>query len=276
MGDNSNQSSATSINPYGSGAATKLTGKTLAVTVAFFFIVVIFLLFIFFYAHRYQGVRSIARRRRWRRSSAQSHLILAAGIAPVPSLGLDPSVLSSLPVTIYRQSEVKEAIDCAVCLTELTDGEKTRLLPKCNHKFHLECIDMWFQSQSTCPLCRSPVVGGDVISLKETGDLNTERLDLEAERMLAVSIPVQSAEIFRPPLPPFPAEEMKSPVEGERAPVISKMGSLRRILSRGQRTGSSVHSTSPRVGDIEQGMVGAADEDGSSDLLKTTTSHAIL
>lgn len=44
-----------------------------------------------------------------------------------------------------------------MCLSEFEHGETGRVLPKCNHSFHTECIDMWFHSHSTCPLCRAPV-----------------------------------------------------------------------------------------------------------------------
>lgn len=71
--------------------------------------------------------------------------------------GLEPSVLRSLPVIVYRPEDFKEGLECAVCLSELAQGEKARLLPKCNHGFHVDCIDMWFQSHSTCPLCRNAV-----------------------------------------------------------------------------------------------------------------------
>lgn len=71
--------------------------------------------------------------------------------------GLDPSVLKTIPVIVFDPKESKDGLECAVCLCEVSEGEKTRLLPKCNHGFHVECIDMWFQSHSTCPLCRNPV-----------------------------------------------------------------------------------------------------------------------
>ena len=29
-----------------------------------------------------------------------------------------------------------------------------RVLPDCNHGFHMECIDKWFTLNSSCPLCR--------------------------------------------------------------------------------------------------------------------------
>lgn len=48
----------------------------------------------------------------------------------------------------------KEPFDCAVCLCEFSDDDKLRLLPICGHAFHLNCIDTWLLSNSTCPLCR--------------------------------------------------------------------------------------------------------------------------
>ncbi|CAK8563712.1 unnamed protein product [Lathyrus sativus] len=71
------------------------------------------------------------------------------------SRGLDPSVISSLPV--FKYSSEEPPVDCAVCLSEFEEGETGRVLPKCNHSFHVECIDMWFHSHSTCPLCRKSV-----------------------------------------------------------------------------------------------------------------------
>ncbi|KAK4415736.1 RING-H2 finger protein ATL1 [Sesamum alatum] len=46
---------------------------------------------------------------------------------------------------------------CAVCLSVFEEGELVRQLPKCNHLFHAQCIDMWLYSHMDCPLCRSPV-----------------------------------------------------------------------------------------------------------------------
>ncbi|KAK1580811.1 hypothetical protein Q3G72_000345 [Acer saccharum] len=58
----------------------------------------------------------------------------------------------------FRQNPNKnDAAFCAVCLDEITEGDKFRRLPECKHCFHVECIDVWFQSRSTCPLCRNDV-----------------------------------------------------------------------------------------------------------------------
>ncbi|KAL6899752.1 hypothetical protein ACP4OV_006410 [Aristida adscensionis] len=75
--------------------------------------------------------------------------------------GVDPEALRSLPVTVYRGGEKGDpaaaAVECAVCLAELEDGEEARFLPCCGHGFHAECVGMWLASHSTCPLCRLAV-----------------------------------------------------------------------------------------------------------------------
>ena len=71
---------------------------------------------------------------------------------------LDPQVLSSLPIFVYSSMAHEEILECAVCLTEFKEGDKGRLLPGCCHSFHVECVDMWLDSHSTCPLCRATVV----------------------------------------------------------------------------------------------------------------------
>ncbi|KAI3811373.1 hypothetical protein L1987_21094 [Smallanthus sonchifolius] len=70
--------------------------------------------------------------------------------------GVDQSFIDTLPVFIYKSIiGVKNPFDCAVCLCEFEGDDNLRLLPKCSHAFHLECIDTWLLSHSTCPLCRS-------------------------------------------------------------------------------------------------------------------------
>ncbi|KAJ7523988.1 hypothetical protein O6H91_18G071900 [Diphasiastrum complanatum] len=73
--------------------------------------------------------------------------------------GLDPKIIESFPIMTYSAAEIaKNPAGCAVCLSEFQEGEKARLLPKCGHVFHLECIDKWLFSHSTCPLCRVSLI----------------------------------------------------------------------------------------------------------------------
>ncbi|XP_028806254.1 E3 ubiquitin-protein ligase ATL31-like [Neltuma alba] len=74
--------------------------------------------------------------------------------------GVDPKLLDTFPILVY--SAVKNlkfgktaALECAVCLSEFDHQDTLRLLPKCNHVFHPQCIDAWFASHETCPVCRA-------------------------------------------------------------------------------------------------------------------------
>lgn len=52
--------------------------------------------------------------------------------------------------------------DCAICQETIKIGEKIKRLPcssTVNHVFHSECINPWFESNTTCPVCRSDIGG---------------------------------------------------------------------------------------------------------------------
>ncbi|KAG8372930.1 hypothetical protein BUALT_Bualt12G0118300 [Buddleja alternifolia] len=83
--------------------------------------------------------------------------------------GLEPEVLNSLPVFSYSAAE-QPTQECTVCLSEYEENDAVRLLPKCNHSFHVDCIDIWFHSHSTCPICRSKVEAvANVVKPASTG-----------------------------------------------------------------------------------------------------------
>lgn len=97
-----------------------------------------------------------------RRSGPRIHNVLYSTNVPhhIVDRRLELVVLSSLPVFLYPRSnshEEEPPQGCTVCLSEFEKDDIIRLLPKCNHSFHVDCIDMWFHSHSTCPLCRSLV-----------------------------------------------------------------------------------------------------------------------
>lgn len=75
--------------------------------------------------------------------------------------GLDQAFIDALPVFMYKEIVgPKEPFDCAVCLSEFLEKDKLRLLPTCGHAFHINCIDTWLLSNSTCPLCRGALFNG--------------------------------------------------------------------------------------------------------------------
>ncbi|XWS42814.1 hypothetical protein CRYUN_Cryun16bG0046400 [Craigia yunnanensis] len=74
------------------------------------------------------------------------------------SEGLDEGLIKSITVCNYKKGDgFVEETDCSVCLSEFQEDESLRLLPKCNHAFHVPCIDTWLKSHSSCPLCRANI-----------------------------------------------------------------------------------------------------------------------
>ncbi|CAI9760405.1 unnamed protein product [Fraxinus pennsylvanica] len=132
----------------GDSSVIEATGKTIMVTIILLVFVVVCVVCAHLYAKWYWN------RRHENTITGGRHQVRA-----VTALrhGLDPTILKTIPVVIFDPKEFKDGLECSVCLSEVSQGEKTRLLPKCNHGFHMDCIDMWFQSHSTCPLCRDPI-----------------------------------------------------------------------------------------------------------------------
>ncbi|XP_074587862.1 E3 ubiquitin-protein ligase Os04g0590900-like [Curcuma longa] len=75
-----------------------------------------------------------------------------------PANGVDEALIRKIAVHKYRRGDgVVQSADCSVCLSEFREEESLRLLPKCGHAFHLQCIDTWLRSHSNCPLCRASI-----------------------------------------------------------------------------------------------------------------------
>lgn len=67
--------------------------------------------------------------------------------------GLSAEQLDKLPKITGKEMVLSN--DCAVCLENIESEQQVRLVPGCNHGFHLECADMWLLKHPFCPVCRS-------------------------------------------------------------------------------------------------------------------------
>lgn len=82
--------------------------------------------------------------------------------------GIDRAIVEALPLFTFASLQGnKQGLECAVCLSQFEDSEVLRLLPKCKHAFHVDCVDTWLYGHSTCPLCRQSVTVEDTLFFDE-------------------------------------------------------------------------------------------------------------
>lgn len=67
---------------------------------------------------------------------------------------------------VYRATSIPTIHDvvegtCSICQEPCqSEGPTCRRINHCGHLFHLTCIDTWFQTHSTCPMCRYDIRQG--------------------------------------------------------------------------------------------------------------------
>ncbi|CAI9779747.1 unnamed protein product [Fraxinus pennsylvanica] len=224
-----------------------LRGKIMLSTIIILFGVVIFLAILHLYARWYLlRLRrlELQRRRRHGRRRSRTHIVFYVDNNQPNSAtdhGLEAEVLNSLPLFAYSSKTHPEVVECAVCLSEFEENETGRFLPKCSHSFHVECIDMWFRSHSTCPLCRSPVepvaepeknLAETVISVDEPGSSSGDNTASLGDR--TKSLDAAGVRIDIPRRAEFGGElSLSSP--GFRSPG-TRLLSFKRLLSMNKKS----------------------------------------
>ncbi|XP_023006692.1 RING-H2 finger protein ATL52-like [Cucurbita maxima] len=68
--------------------------------------------------------------------------------------GLEPVLIAAIPTMKFNREAFNsvECAQCSICLGEYEEKEVLRMMPKCGHRFHRSCIDVWLRKQSTCPI----------------------------------------------------------------------------------------------------------------------------
>ncbi|KAJ4756571.1 RING/U-box superfamily protein [Rhynchospora pubera] len=152
--------------PYCSSGSTELKlYQAFVFSVPVFFTFILLLLFYLFYLK--------IRRANWQSLRMRAnHLARADGSRP-SDMGLKKEVREMLPVVVFKESFLIRETQCSVCLGEYQSDERLQRIPPCGHTFHVDCIDHWLSTNSTCPLCR--------VSLLPTPTKPTSS-DLEAQQ----------------------------------------------------------------------------------------------
>ncbi|RCV15764.1 hypothetical protein SEVIR_3G086000v4 [Setaria viridis] len=105
---------------------------------------------------------------RRRRAVLRREAALRAAAGGGPGGVAAVAVSAAIPAFAYKREgagggggDATGWAQCVICLGLVQVGEVVRRLPACKHLFHVECIDMWLRSHSTCPICRAAVEPAD-------------------------------------------------------------------------------------------------------------------
>ncbi|CAI8586869.1 unnamed protein product [Vicia faba] len=76
--------------------------------------------------------------------------------------GMSQTCIMKLPFHKFNSSDkimkLYNESCCSICFQDFENGELVRILPKCCHIYHLECIDKWLVQQGSCPICRTYIL----------------------------------------------------------------------------------------------------------------------
>ncbi|CAN6246240.1 unnamed protein product [Urochloa humidicola] len=72
--------------------------------------------------------------------------------------GLSAEEVGELPCHEFKDEKAGGAGECAVCLEAFRAGARCRVLPRCGHGFHSDCVDSWLRKSRRCPVCRAETV----------------------------------------------------------------------------------------------------------------------
>ncbi|XP_022925918.1 E3 ubiquitin-protein ligase ATL41-like [Cucurbita moschata] len=218
------------------------------------FVVVLVILFLHFYLRylhrRRRQSRLINLEHQISRADRQNHTAAtAAATAPAPKAGLDPVLIAKLlQESIHEQADHHgEIVECSICLSNIEEKATVRILPNCKHIFHVECIDMWLFSNTTCPVCRTAVE--PIVTATEDGETPTAP-PLEEEQSgsrfssFRRTMSRERSQTVQPTAPPLTEEQSSS-----------RLSSFRRMMSRDRERSFRVHRCgegSVRPADLER------------------------
>ena len=102
------------------------------------------------------------------------------------NIGMEKIDIEALPATVYCTGSPLTDMDCPICLAdsagmecpifllEFVEGEKLWVLPRCCHSFHMDCIDAWLVSNSSCPSCRKSLLDAQLNASNKVIELAAE------------------------------------------------------------------------------------------------------
>ncbi|KAL4272496.1 hypothetical protein GQ457_13G019430 [Hibiscus cannabinus] len=73
---------------------------------------------------------------------------------------LQPDSMEKIPKmriteeNLWGRGSFRSRNPCSICLEDFFAWETVHSLPKCQHMFHVSCLQKWGRRRTSCPLCR--------------------------------------------------------------------------------------------------------------------------
>jgi len=88
-------------------------------------------------------------------------ILLRPSIPRLPRNFMEPVVVRPTQEQITAATHIGTPNDptevCAICQDTIEANQPARLINYCEHWFHANCIDVWFQQNVHCPVCRHDI-----------------------------------------------------------------------------------------------------------------------
>ncbi|TNV81770.1 hypothetical protein FGO68_gene14164 [Halteria grandinella] len=59
-----------------------------------------------------------------------------------------------LPPKDMKELLKRQGCECTLCLQQFRSGQEVKIISKCRHVFHRQCIDKWLRVKAQCPIDR--------------------------------------------------------------------------------------------------------------------------
>jgi hypothetical protein len=88
-------------------------------------------------------------------------ILLTPPVPRVPTTFMEPVIIRPTQEQITGSTRIGIPNDptevCTICQETIEENQPARLILHCEHWFHTSCIDVWFQQDVHCPVCRHDI-----------------------------------------------------------------------------------------------------------------------
>ena len=106
-------------------------------------------------------------------------ILLTPPVPRVPTTFMEPVVIRPTQDQITQSTRLGIPNDptevCTICQETIEENQPARLILHCEHWFHTSCIDVWFQQDVHCPVCRHDIrsIGSASTSVRRSRSRST-------------------------------------------------------------------------------------------------------